>query len=73
MHLVDEIEKLRGQGVEVTPDNLKIAENVPLILSLHRELDALRESAASAASRSAPPSAASARPMKTRSAGARSG
>ena len=44
-HLVDEIEKLRGQGVEVTPDNLKIAENVPLILSLHRELDAHRESA----------------------------
>ncbi len=44
-HLVDEIEKLRGQGVEVTPDNLKIAENAPLILSLHRELDAHRESA----------------------------
>jgi adenylosuccinate synthase len=43
-HLVDEIEKLRGQGVEVTPANLKIAENVPLILSLHRELDAHRES-----------------------------
>ena len=44
-HLVDEIEKLRGQGVVVTPENLKIAENVPLILSLHRELDAHRESA----------------------------
>ena len=44
-HLVEEIQKLRGQGVEVTPDNLKIAENVPLILSLHRELDAYRESA----------------------------
>ena len=43
-HLVDEIEKLRAQGVEVTPTNLKIAENVPLILSLHRELDAHRES-----------------------------
>src|ERR1700733_7275548 len=43
-HLVEEIEKLRGQGVEVTPANLKIAENVPLILSLHRELDAHRES-----------------------------
>jgi adenylosuccinate synthase len=46
-HLLDEIEKLRGQGVEVTPANLKIAENVPLILSLHRELDAHRESGAS--------------------------
>jgi adenylosuccinate synthase len=43
-HLVDEIKKLRGQGVEVTPANLKIAENVPLILSLHRDLDAHRES-----------------------------
>jgi adenylosuccinate synthase len=46
-HLAAEIEKLRAQGVEVTPDNLKIAENVPLILSLHRELDAHRESATS--------------------------
>ncbi|RBP03267.1 adenylosuccinate synthetase [Roseiarcus fermentans] len=44
-HLVDEIEKIRGQGVAVEPDTLKIAENVPLILSLHRELDAHRESA----------------------------
>ncbi|MCW6510116.1 adenylosuccinate synthase [Lichenifustis flavocetrariae] len=44
-HLVSEIAKLRGQGVEITPDNLKIAENVTLILSLHRELDAHRESA----------------------------
>ncbi len=42
-HLVAEIEKLRSQGIEVTPVNLKIAENVPLILSLHRELDAHRE------------------------------
>ena len=42
-HLIEEIEKLRAQGVEVTPANLKIAENVPLILSLHRELDAHRE------------------------------
>jgi adenylosuccinate synthase len=43
-HLVQEIEKIRGQGVEVTPRNLKIAENVPLILALHRKLDAHRES-----------------------------
>src|SRR5258708_1658070 len=42
-HLVGEIEKLRGQGVAVSPANLKIAENVPLILSIHRELDAHRE------------------------------
>ncbi len=43
-HLAGEIEHIGGLGVEVTPDNLKIAENVPLILSLHRELDARRES-----------------------------
>ena len=45
-HLVKEIEILQGQGVAVTPDNLKIAENATLILPLHRELDAHRESAA---------------------------
>src|SRR6218665_2018747 len=43
-HFVAEVEKLAGQGVNVTPDILKIADNAPLILSLHRELDALRES-----------------------------
>jgi adenylosuccinate synthase len=43
-HFAGEVEKLRAQGVAVTPDNLKIAENVPLILTLHRELDAHRES-----------------------------
>ncbi|ACB93918.1 adenylosuccinate synthase [Beijerinckia indica] len=43
-HLVEEIAKLAAQGIEITPDNLKIAENVPLILGLHRELDAHRES-----------------------------
>jgi adenylosuccinate synthase len=42
--LVDEIERLRGQGVEITPDSLRIAENATLILPLHRDLDALRES-----------------------------
>ncbi|PNG25311.1 adenylosuccinate synthase [Methylocella silvestris] len=44
-HLVDEIAKISAQGVKVTPDNLKIADNVTLILALHRELDAHRESA----------------------------
>jgi adenylosuccinate synthase len=42
-HLVDEIEKIEVKGVAVTPDNLKIADNVALILSIHRELDAHRE------------------------------
>src|ERR1700726_3348451 len=41
---LDEVEKLRGQGVAISPDNLRVAENVTLILPLHRELDALRES-----------------------------
>jgi adenylosuccinate synthase len=44
--LLEEIDRLGAQGITVTPDNLQIAENVALILSLHRELDALRESAA---------------------------
>ena len=42
--LLDEIAQLKKQGVEVTPDNLRIAENAPLILPLHQELDAFRES-----------------------------
>ncbi|PRY23733.1 adenylosuccinate synthetase [Aliiruegeria haliotis] len=42
--LVSEIEKLAKQGVEITPDNLMIAENTPLILPLHGELDRGRES-----------------------------
>src|SRR5579862_6877944 len=42
--LVEEIERLKRQGVAVTPENLRIAENVTLILPLHQELDALRES-----------------------------
>ncbi|WMT86268.1 adenylosuccinate synthase [Pelagibacterium sp. 26DY04] len=42
-HFVAEIEKLSTQGVSITPEVLRVAENAPLILSLHRELDALRE------------------------------
>src|SRR5262249_51399341 len=41
--LVEEIDRVRGQGVVVTPDNLRVAENATLILSVHRELDAIRE------------------------------
>ncbi|MGP0094249.1 MAG: adenylosuccinate synthase [Xanthobacteraceae bacterium] len=43
--LVEEIERLRGQGVEVTPASLRIADNVTLILPLHRELEEIREGA----------------------------
>jgi adenylosuccinate synthase len=42
--LVDEIARIEGLGVAVSRDNLRIAENVPLIMSLHRDLDAFRES-----------------------------
>ena len=42
--LLDEIDRLAGQGVKVTPQSLRIAENAPLILPLHQELDAIRES-----------------------------
>ncbi|MBB4231880.1 adenylosuccinate synthase [Rhizobium mongolense] len=45
--LIAEIEKLEKQGVKISPDNLRIADNATLILSLHRELDAYREDAAS--------------------------
>jgi len=44
---VAETGKLSEQGVSVSPESLKIAENTALILSLHRELDAFREDAAS--------------------------
>ncbi len=45
--LVAEIKRLGEQGVKVTPENLRIAENATLILSLHSALDGLREDAAS--------------------------
>src|SRR6478735_8827928 len=45
---VKEVEKLKGQGVKIGPDNLRVAENVTLILPLHRELDSLRENASAA-------------------------
>ena len=45
VHLLKEISQLREQGVEISPKNLKIAENVPLILSIHRLVDQTREKA----------------------------
>ena len=47
-HLVKEIAAIREQGVEITPETLMIAENTPLILPIHGELDRAREEAASA-------------------------
>ncbi len=46
--LAGEIEQIAKQGVAITRDNLRIAENATLILPLHRELDAIREAAAGA-------------------------
>jgi adenylosuccinate synthase len=43
--LIAEIERLKEQGVVVTRDNLRVAENATLILSLHQELDVAREKA----------------------------
>ncbi len=42
-HLLSEIETIRAQGVEITPKTLMIAENTPLILPFHGELDRARE------------------------------
>lgn len=41
--LVAEIGRLSEQNVTINTDTLKIAENATLILSLHRELDGIRE------------------------------
>jgi len=46
--LLEEIDRLRAQGVTVTPDSLRIAENATLILPLHQQLDVTRESASGA-------------------------
>ncbi|MEE2525958.1 adenylosuccinate synthase [Hyphobacterium sp. HN65] len=39
----DEKKRLEDQGVELTPDLVKVSETASLILPVHRELDALRE------------------------------
>ena len=41
--LLEEMDRLAGQGVTATPDSLRIAENACLILPLHGELDRQRE------------------------------
>ena len=48
-HLVKEIAGLRAQGVAITPKTLLIAENTPLILPIHGELDRAREAVNSVA------------------------
>ncbi|MEM8689597.1 MAG: adenylosuccinate synthase, partial [Pseudomonadota bacterium] len=44
--LGEEIKRMEVQGVTITRENLRIAENATLILPLHRELDLIREAAA---------------------------
>jgi len=46
-HLMKEIAGIQKQGVTVTPETLMIAENTPLILPIHGELDRAREEIAS--------------------------
>jgi adenylosuccinate synthase len=41
--LLTEMARLQGQGLTITPETLRIAENVPLILPLHAALDRARE------------------------------
>jgi len=40
---VAEVDRIAQQGVNITPDVVKISETATLILPIHRELDALRE------------------------------
>ena len=47
--LLDEIDKVQGQGLMVSPDVLVLADNAVLILPLHRDLDIAREARAGAA------------------------
>ena len=42
-HLINEIKVVRDQGVDISSENLIIAENTPLILPIHGELDRARE------------------------------
>jgi adenylosuccinate synthase len=43
--LVEEIDRIRAQGVDVTPERLRIAESVALILPMHGAVDRAREAA----------------------------
>src|SRR5215472_13844044 len=43
--LLAEIEKVRAQGLAVTPDTLRVAENAVLILPVHPAIDRAREAA----------------------------
>ncbi|MGB6230187.1 MAG: adenylosuccinate synthase [Litorimonas sp.] len=40
---LDEMARIKEQGVSITPENLKISESAALILPIHSELDGIRE------------------------------
>ena len=44
-HLLKEIDAMRVEGVAISPENLIIAENCPIILPVHGALDRAREAA----------------------------
>ncbi len=44
-HMLTEIEGIQGQGVEVSPETLVLADNASLILPWHKDIDAAREGA----------------------------
>ncbi len=46
--LLAEIERVRAQGLDITPSGLVVADNACLVLPLHRDLDAAREAHAGA-------------------------
>ncbi len=43
--LVEEIEMLRGRGISVTPEKLRISNRAHVVLPIHREIDAAQEEA----------------------------
>ena len=44
--LISEIEDIKKQGIEVTPENFMISESASLILPFHKEMDEIREDSA---------------------------
>nr|MDQ2861672.1 adenylosuccinate synthase [Pseudomonadota bacterium] len=46
--LLAEIDRVRAQGLDISPDVLVVADNACLVLPLHRDLDAAREARAGA-------------------------
>ena len=44
--LLSEIEEIKKQGIEVSPENFMISESASLILPFHQEMDEIREDAA---------------------------